>query len=281
MKLDGILRAVTKDGGFRVVAAATTDMVRGAIAAQMPEPDVAGIYADFLTGAVLVRESMAPDYRLQIFLQGKQPKTRLVADSFPDGVTRGLVQLRGEQSFEVGGGILQVQRTLSTGSLHTGVVGIKEGATLAEAFMAYMLESEQIVTMMSIAHIVKDGQIVAAGGYLLQLLPEVDRMKLAVMTERLEEFKDIRELLEAGKATPKYLIEETLYGIDYDQVAEQPVSFGCTCDELRLTTSLATLPKADIEDLMQSDKPLEINCDFCNKDYVIPVERLRGLLTSN
>ena len=281
MKSDGILRAVTTDGGFRVVAAATTEMVRGAIAAQKPEGPVAGIYADFLTGAVLVRESMSPDYRMQVFMQGKNPKTRLVADSYPDGMTRGLVQLRGEAQFNFGGGVLQVQRTLSTGGLHTGVVGIKEGASVAEAFMDYMQDSEQIVTMMSVAHVVKDGDVVAAGGYLLQLLPEVDRLKLAVMTERLEDFKDIRELLENGKATPQYLIEETLYGIAYEQVAENPVSFGCTCNELRLTASLATLPIADIEELAGSDKPLEISCDFCNHEYVIPVDRLRGLLVSN
>lgn len=281
MNRDGILRAVTTDGGFRVVAASTTEMVRGALGAQQPPSDTANLYADFLTASVLVRESMSPDHRMQVFLQGNDKKSRLVADSFPSGITRGLVQLRSDR-FEFGGaGVLQVQRTLQSGDLHTGVVGIKEGASISDAFMDYMQDSEQIVTMMSVASIIKDGQVVAAGGYLLQLLPEVDRMKLAVMTERLEDFRDIRGLLEEGKASPEALIEETLYGIAYEQVAERDVSFGCTCDEVRLTASLATLPKADIEELMSSDKPLEITCDFCRKEYVIQTERLRGLLSSN
>ena len=51
------------------------------------------MFGNLLTGAILLRESMAPDNRLQAILQGDNPRTRMVADTLPDGMTRGLIQM--------------------------------------------------------------------------------------------------------------------------------------------------------------------------------------------
>jgi len=91
---DNVLRAITDDGAFRIIAADTIATVRGALEAQRPAtPELARVFADLLTGAVLVRESMAPDNRLQAVLQGDVPRMRMIADTHPDGATRGLLQL--------------------------------------------------------------------------------------------------------------------------------------------------------------------------------------------
>src|SRR5262249_52329170 len=144
---DTVLRAITDDGAFRVIAADTTATVRGALAAQQPDgAELVRIFADLLTGAVLVRESMAPDNRLQAILQGDDPRARMIADTHPDGSARGLVQLPADtKSMPLGKrGMLQVARTLHNGQLHQGVVQVPAGTpTISSAFMAYMQESEQ------------------------------------------------------------------------------------------------------------------------------------------
>lgn len=280
---DTVLRAVTHDGSFRVVALETTRTVRGAVLAQKVSPAATPIFADLLTASVLVRESMAPDLRVQIVLQGDDRRSRLVADSHPDGMTRGLVQLaEGKTSLPLaGGGVLRVQRSMQNGALHQGVVGVPPGSSISSAFMAYMEESEQIHTMISIACFISGGEIVAAGGYLLQLLPEVERQKLAVMTERLEDFRDIGPLLARGAASPKELLYETLYGMPYEQVAERGVHYGCNCSFARLAASLASLPRKDVEELASSKEVLEISCDFCGHVYHYRPDQLRGLLSDN
>ncbi|MFO0664798.1 MAG: Hsp33 family molecular chaperone HslO [Polyangiaceae bacterium] len=280
---DTVLRAVTHDGSFRVVAVETTRTVRGAIAAQKVGASVMPLFADLLTASVLVRESMAPDLRVQIVLQGGDRRSRLVADSHPDGMTRGLVQLApGKDSWPLEeGGVLRVQRSMQNGELHQGVVGVQSSANISSAFMAYMEESEQIHTMISIATYVSGGEVVAAGGYLLQLLPEVERQKLAVMTERLEDFRDIGPLLARGAASPKELLYETLYGMPYEQVAERGVHYGCNCSFTRLAASLASLPRKDVEELAASKEVLEISCDFCGQLYHYRPDQLRGLLIDN
>jgi molecular chaperone Hsp33 len=122
---------------------------------------------------------------------------------------------------------------------------------------------------------------VAAGGYVVQLLPEVERAKLAVMAERLEDFRDILPLLQRGAASPRELLFETLYGMPYEQVAERTVHFGCNCSEMRLMASLASLPKHQITELASSKDMLEIGCDFCGREYRFSPEQLRGLVDTN
>jgi molecular chaperone Hsp33 len=282
---DNVLRAITDDGAFRVIAADTTATVRGALEAQNAKtPELTRTFADLLTGAVLVRESMAPDNRLQAILQGDNPRARMVADTHPDGATRGLIQLPADvnEMPVAENGLLQIARTLSNGSLHQGVVRVPAGShSVSSAFMAYMQESEQTVTMIAIGCHISNGAVAAAGGYMVQLLPEVAEGPLAVMTERLKDFEDIVPLLARGRASPEELLAETLYGMPFTKVGDRPVHFGCRCSPDRLAMSLASLPRADIESLMEGGKTLEIECDYCRKRYDFTQQQLRSLIESN
>jgi molecular chaperone Hsp33 len=281
---DSVLRAITDDGAFRVIAADTTATVREAIDAQKPATaELARIFGDLLTGAVLVRESMAPDNRLQAILQGNDPRTRMVADTMPDGSTRGLIQLpKGLEEITLGDrSMLQVARTLHNGSLHQGVVSVppsKNGQSVSAALMAYMQESEQTVTVVSVGCYMTNNEVVAAGGFMVQLLPEVAEGPLMVMTERLKDFEDIVPLLARGAASPEALLRETLYGMPYTKVGDRTVRFGCNCSPERLAVSLASLPRADIESLMEGGKTLEIECDYCHKNYEFTQAQLKALL---
>lgn len=279
---DIVLRAITDDGAFRVIAADTTATVRGAVQAQKAEgAELIRTFADLLTGAVLVRESMAPDNRLQAILQGDDPRTRMVADTHPDGATRGLIQVPASTRRMplAHRGVLQIARTLHNGSLHQGVVQVPPGTpTISPAFMAYMQESEQVVTVIAVGCHLAAGEVVAAGGYMVQLLPEVAEGPLMVMTERLKNFEDIVPLLARGAAAPEALLAETLYGMPYTKVGERTVHFGCRCSPERVAGSLASLPRSDIESLMEGGKTLEIECDYCRKNYEFTMDQLRGLL---
>lgn len=284
---DTVLRAITDDGAFRVIAADTTATVREAILAQKPATaELARTFGDLLTGAILVRETMAPDNRLQAILQGNDPRTRMVADTMPDGSTRGLIQLPADlKEITLGDrAMLQVARTLHNGSLHQGVVSVpaakpnRAANSVSAAVMAYMQESEQTVTVVSVGCHMANNEVVAAGGFMVQLLPEVAEGPLMVMTERLKDFEDIVPLLARGAASPEALLRETLYGMPYTKVGDRTVRFGCNCSPERLATSLASLPRADIESLMEGGKTLEIECDYCRKNYEFTQAQLKSLL---
>jgi molecular chaperone Hsp33 len=280
---DNVLRAMSQDGNFRVMACRTTDTVASAIHSQNATGGVAITLANLLTGTILLRECLAPDLRMQTILQADDRKSRIVADSHADGMTRALLHL-GPGKTQLGfgdGAVLQVQRSMHNGAMHQGVVAVPEDGDVSTAFMRYMQESEQVTTMISVGCHMVAGVVLAAGGFVVQLLPEVERAKLAIMAERMEDFREILPLLREGKATPSWLLDETLYGMPYAQLAERPVHHGCNCSVERVTASLASLPRTEIEELLRDGEILEIGCDFCRAEYKIHPAQLRGLLVPN
>ena len=277
---DSVLRAMTDDGGFRVITTRTTETVREAASAQKTSGETARAFGELLTGAVLYRETMAPALRVQAILQGANESGQLVADSMPDGTSRGLVRgaKNGSGLKLTSGAMLQMMRTLPRGDVHRGVVEVPTSGDISEALMAYMQASEQVVSMISVGCQLEHGEIVAAGGYIVQLLPELSEAELAVMTERLKDFRSIGTLLDGVAETPERLTGEILYGMDYSILESSEVRFGCSCSELRVLTSLATLGRSDIEELIEDGEVIEVSCDYCGREYRLSPEQLRGLV---
>lgn len=276
---DSVLRGMTDDGAFRVVAARTTDTVRGALAAQHATGDNARYLGELLTGAVLVRETMAPKHRVQGLLHTRDRRGQLVADAHPDGGTRGLLRLsNGLSQISLDGATLEMMRTLYTGEIHRGLVRIPRATGISQALMTYMLESEQVASMISVACVMDAQGVVAAGGYIVQLLPEVDRSVLSVMTERLRDFENIDKILIDNEAAPGPLMEEILYGMAFTRLQETPLSFKCRCDRVRVMSTLASLGRDELTQMIKEGEGIELNCDYCGQRYAVNPPELRGLL---
>ncbi|HEY6081140.1 MAG TPA: Hsp33 family molecular chaperone HslO [Polyangiaceae bacterium] len=280
---DSVLRAITDDGAFRVIVARTTDTVQHVLSAQGALGSTGKNLGDLVTGAVLFRETMAPNLRVQGILKGSGGSGSLVADSHPSGRTRGLVQLGGgAREVAIGqGAIMQMMRTLPDGKINQGFVEVPESGSISRALMEYMQTSEQVVSMLALGTLLEEGKVTAAGGYLVQLLPEVGRGPLMVMTERLKDFESIDAQLRAPDFSPTALLEELLYGMPFTRLEESSIGFECWCNELRVVSAIATLPKQDIEHLLSSGEVLEIACEYCKREFRIPPARLQGLLDAS
>src|SRR4029079_13425293 len=111
---------------------------------------------------------------------------------------------------------------------------------LSEALMTYMASSEQVASMIAVACVLDGEQVKAAGGYIVQLLPEVGRAPLAIMTERLRDFERIDQLLldfdsapvsdntaPALRGSAVMLLEELLYGMPFTQLDHSALAFKC------------------------------------------------------
>jgi molecular chaperone Hsp33 len=278
---DSVLRAITDDGAFRVIVARTTDTVQSVLNAQGASGTTARHLGDLVTGSVLFRETMAPNLRVQGILKGSANSGSLVADSHPSGKTRGLVQLAsGVREIAIGrGAIMQMMRTLPDGKINQGFVEVPESGSISRALMEYMQISEQVVSMLAMGTVLDEGdRVAAAGGYLVQLLPEVGRGPLMVMTERLKDFESIEGQLRSPDFSPSVLLDELLYGMPFTRLEESAVGFECWCNELRVVSAISTLPRHDIEHLLSSGEVLEIACEYCKREFRIPPARLQGLL---
>jgi molecular chaperone Hsp33 len=271
-------RALTEDGAFRVIVIRSTDAVREICRRQKATGKTAETLSDLVTATVLFRETMSPGLRVQGIFRKANGKATLVADSNPEGHTRGLLQNRSQDEVTAeAGDQLQMMRTLQNGSINQGIVRVPEKGGITHSMMAYMQESEQVDTMLAVATRFENGEIAEAGGYLVQLLPEVGKGPLAVMAARLDDFQNIAPLLEKD-FSPDVLLDEILYLMPHVQLEASPVSFDCWCSEDRLLGALATLDRSEIRSMLDEGKTLEIDCDYCGREYRIQPSALQGLL---
>lgn len=274
---DSVLRAITRDGAFRVITTSTSHTVREVVELQRARATTAEYLAELVTGTILVRETMAPQLRVQGILRGANSGT-LVADSHPDGTSRGLANMKDGAVTLGPGAMLQVMRTLPAGQIHQGVVEVSHSRGISDAFMTYMQTSEQVTCLIAVGALMRDDHVAVSGGYMVQLLPEADRSMLMIMTERLEAFDPIHELLKGDGISPRELTSELLHGMPYVELEESPLRFSCNCSHVRVVAGLSTLRRSEIEELMRGGEALHISCDFCGKEYQVAPEQLRGLL---
>jgi molecular chaperone Hsp33 len=283
-RADQIVRAMDEEGTFRVLTCDVTETIRGALLAQNARGSEVRTFGELLVATILYRETMAPELRVQGIATAADGSGQIIADSHPSGDVRGLIQRKNEAA-EVTistGSKLRLMRSMPNGSLNQGIVELSSKPTISDGFMAYMQTSEQVVTMVGLGVVqTSNGEITRAGGYLVQLLPGAKRGPLMVMTERLRDFENVLPYLEKPEFTPDYLLDELLYAMQSHRLGESTVRFHCWCDELKLISALATLPKTDLAELASSTEALYVNCDYCHKAYEIAPSRLQGLLAES
>lgn len=272
---DQVVRAMTVDGAFRVIAAISTETVRGALAAQATGDELGLRLGELMTAAVLVRETTQPARRVQLLWRDRRGGT-LVADALPDGANRGIVNPGDDADVLPGGDhILQVHYTLPNTALHQGVVSIPAGEDMSSALMRYLHQSEQILSMTAVAALPGPGGVRVAGGYVIQLLPEATRDTIDQMTDHVGNLEPIATLIEGRARTPRELIAAIMGSLDYQELAASELRFGCTCSEARVMSSILTLPEDQVEAMLGGD-PLEVRCDACGRMYRIEIDALRA-----
>ncbi len=281
LPMDRAISAVTHDGSFRVLAVRSTRTTRALAKSQRATGPTVENLADLASGTILVRLTMAPNYRVQGIIQGAGGGT-LVADSWPDGGTRGLVRANGPVQFGEGAR-MQLMRSLPNGAMHQGIVEVSREHRVSGAVMNYLLESEQVTSALGVASVVsEEGEVLLSGGYVVQLLPECTEPPLAVMYERLRhDFADLSRVLAELDGDPDKLVAEILSGMDYTRTLEFDLDYRCRCSAERVLASLATVGKDELEDMIRKAEPLSISCDYCGQGYEVQTETLRGLLTTS
>ena len=280
---DQLYVAITEDGAFRVVTANLTATVRQAVAAQGVTGKDAVTFGELLVATAIYRLTMAHTMRVQGVLKGSDSSKYILADSHPEGWCRGLVRRTKDKPVQIGkGALLQMMRTLASGELHQGVVELEPGASISDAMMTYFQQSEQLACQMEVCCEFEGDELLRAGGYVVELLPEAPEYGLAIMTARLEtDFGQFPEKFRQWEGSPTKLRDELLYGMDFSQTGHAEVTFGCECSRVRVLASLGTIGVSDLQEMIAAGETVELSCDYCGTDYRVAPEELRGLLSTS
>ena len=77
---------------------------------------------------------------------------------------------------------------------------------------------------------------------------------------------------------PEEILEILLKGFDIEITDKSPVEFYCNCTKERVEKALISIGKKDLQELIEEGKEIEMNCHFCNTNYVFSVEELKEIL---
>ena len=84
-------------------------------------------------------------------------------------------------------------------------------------------------------------------------------------------------LLAAGM-DGQVVLETVLHGFDLEILETQPVEYRCYCSRDRVTRTLISLGRTELQSIVDDGKDIHIDCQFCDKIYDYTPEQVRQIL---
>ena len=139
-------------------------------------------------------------------------------------------------------GTLTVVKDIGLRDFFSGQVELVSGE-LGEDFSYYFVSSEQVPSSVGVGVLVNpDNSILAAGGFIIQLMPDTKEETIDNIENRLKEIPPVSSLIEKG-LTPEKLLEELLGEGNVKFLEKVPVSFSCNCSKDRFASAIIGLGK--------------------------------------
>jgi molecular chaperone Hsp33 len=288
MMNDYLVKALAYDGTIRAYAVRTTETVSEAQRRHQTWRTASAALGRAMTAGVMMGAMLKGEDKLTVKIDGGGPIGVILVDSNAKGEVRGYVT-NPEIDFESNEhGKLDVRRAVGTTGTMSIVkdVGLRDffsgqvpivSGELGEDFTYYFANSEQLPSSVGVGVLVNpDDSILAAGGFIFQLMPGTKEETISKLEERLNTIPPISKLVEKGLSPEEILVE--LFGKEQLKILEtMPVSFTCNCSKERFSDAIVSLGVAEIEDMIKEDGQAEAHCHFCNEKYHFSKEELEKL----
>lgn len=286
---DYMVRATAGNAQIRAFAATTRDLAEYARKAHNLSPIAAAALGRLMTGTAMMGTMMDNDDDLiTVKMDGDGPLKGVLATADRHGNVKGyavnpyvIMEPNAAGHLNVGGGIgegtLTVIRDMGLKEPYVGQVPLYSGE-VAEDLTYYFTKSEQTPSSVGLGVLVERESlsVIAAGGFIIQLLPFADEQTITHLEFNLQKFSSVTDILKAGK-TPEDLLKIVLEGFDIEFTDKVDLNFYCNCDKDRVERALMLIGKKDIQEMIDDGKDVELRCHFCNKAYTFSVDELKAI----
>lgn len=287
---DQLVRAMTKDGMVKAVAVSARDLTERARQIHRTLPVATAALGRTLAAASMMGNALKGEgASLTLRIQGGGPLGTLLAVSDNQGNVRGTVDnpavelpLRPDGKLDVGAavggeGTLTVIRDLHMKDPYVGSVGLL-GGEIAEDLAAYFVESEQIPTACGLGVLVdRDQSVLAAGGYLIQLLPGAGEDVITRVEGGVMAAGSVTGLLSAD-GSPEEMLRRVLSDFELEILERTPVEYRCDCSRDRMERALISLGPEELKSIIDQQGHAELTCRFCDNVQTFTKVELEGLL---
>jgi molecular chaperone Hsp33 len=286
---DYLVRGLGFNGSVRAFAVDSTQTVGEAQRRHMMWPTASAALGRTMTGAVMLGAMLKGDNKVTIKIEGGGPIGAILADSDARGGVRGYVT-NPQTHFDLNkSGKLDVRRAVGTEGMLSVVkdLGLRENFTgqtpivsgeIAEDFTYYFAVSEQVPSSVGLGVLVDtDNTVLAAGGFIIQLMPNTDEETIELIEKQLSEIQPVSTMIQRG-LTPEEVLEEVLGKGNVQILDKMPVSFECNCSKERFATGILGLGQQEIQHMIDEDGMAEAQCHFCLETYHYSKEELEAFI---
>ena len=286
---DYLIRAIGFNGNVRAFAARTTDTVGEAQKRHNTWPTATAAIGRSMTATVMMGAMLKGEDKLTVKIEGNGPIGPLVIDANAEGEVRGFVT-NPQIHFDLNDvGKLDVRRAVGTEGALTVVkdLGLRDmfsGQTpivsgeIAEDFTYYFAVSEQVPSSVGLGVLVNpDNSVLAAGGFIIQLLPGCDEDTVSAIEKQLQNIEPVSKMIERG-LTPEQILEVVLGENNVQVLSKIPVQFKCQCSKERFGAAIISLGAQEIQEMIDEDGKAEAECHFCLEKYQYNQQELEGFI---
>ena len=176
----------------------------------------------------------------------------------------------------IGAGVLTVIKDMGLKEPYSSTIELTTGE-IGDDLTYYFAASEQIPSSVALGVLMdRNNTVKQAGGFIIQLMPYTSEEIIAELEEKLTHMSSVTTLLEEG-STPEQILKAVLGDMELEITDTLPVRFYCNCSKERVEKVLVSLGKKELQDLIEEGKDVEINCHFCNTNYVFTVDEIKRL----
>ena len=284
-------RGTSMDGGVRVFAAVTTDLVNEAQKIHHTYPVATAALGRTLTAGVLMAAAGLKNDTDSLTLQvkGDGPLGNIVVCADSELRVRGYVAnpyvdrpLNEKGKLDVGGavgrGVLNVIRDLGMKEPYIGQIPLVSGE-IAEDVTMYYAQSEQIPTAVALGVLVDtDNSVIASGGFMIQMMPGSTDEEAQLIEKTLDNLPPVTSLIAEGKSAED-IIFDVVEGIDFfiENSEGKPV-YQCNCSKDRMEKALISIGKQELQGIIDEQGEAELCSQFCHNKYKFSKEELTELL---
>ncbi|AGQ28398.1 TPA: Hsp33 family molecular chaperone HslO [Streptococcus pyogenes] len=286
--MDKIIKSIAQSGAFRAYVLDSTETVALAQEKHNTLSSSTVALGRTLIANQILAANQKGDSKITVKVIGDSSFGHIISVADTKGHVKGYIQNTGVDIKKTATGEVLVGPFMGnghfvtiidygTGNPYTSTTPLITGE-IGEDFAYYLTESEQTPSAIGLNVLLDENdKVKVAGGFMVQVLPGASEEEIARYEKRLQEMPAISHLLASKNHVDALL--EAIYGDEpYKRLSEEPLSFQCDCSRERFEAALMTLPKADLQVMIDEDKGAEIVCQFCGTKYQFNESDLEALI---
>eukprot|EP00804_Cyclotella_cryptica_P000523 CCRYP_009938-RA/>CCRYP_009938-RA protein AED:0.21 eAED:0.22 QI:0/1/0.75/1/0.66/0.5/4/3392/382 len=275
---DQIFSALSGDGSLKITVCTIRNLLNEMMLQHSMNPVPADALGRAAMCALLASNGMQEEQMFQLSIKGDGAMRGCMVIVNGRGGTRGFVGvpgLGGDWTLKeaVGKGTIQVVKNHPDWPRpYNGITAIRHGDIDRDVGI-YLAESEQRSCALAAATTFNGILCTAAGGYLVERLPDCPPESMAHMERNLAKLVQ----MDGGDALPTNLLLEGKTPVDIatvllDGMGMEPLNSIepkalCECSEEKLLRSLRLLPKDEVDAILREEGKVEARCQFCGRVY--------------